>query len=1094
MNDVVPLLKHTPSAQDPRVLEAITVQREPLISSLVEAVLDIDGGLRHQLLVGPRGMGKTHVLSLVASRVRNDRRADDLVIAWLVEDNWTIRTYDKFLAAILARVAVELGDAELEARAESLRASDGTRWLEGEEALREALGDRRLVLLAENLDDVFRRIGGEGQARFRAFVENWRQLLILATAPQLFEGVQQHASPFYGFFAITHLDELTLASATELLQRVAELQEDTDLLRFLGTETANRRLAAIEALAGGHPRIWLLLAGCISIAAIDDLVPLFLKALDELTPYYQDRLRELSDQQQELIVLLAEAGGALSNRTLAERSGIGQNQIATMLRQLTDRGYVRPAQLDKEVATGDQRMSFWELREPLMRLCLDVKQARGKPLRMVVEFLRSWYGSRLLDELVRLPAEAELAASYAGEAFRMLDGDSLSPDDLLRGSSAEIIARAERGLAISPERSVLQVTRATGLIMAGRFVEARDSLRPLAEGSSSEAVHPGLRLMLAVAEESLGEPDALDLVVRDLLGPGEAGNQRVEVVGAIAAAYDAMERLQDALDAYEKAIQLAPTDARLRQRFGLLAARDGRFEESLAALTKATELEPDNSSFHTNLGGALRRLGRFEESLVAHERAVELDPKEPRARNRYGAALGMVGRADEALESFHRAIELEPENGEFHSNLGVQLARMNRPEDALAALERAVELMPSSAIPLLNLGHALRQADRTEEAIDVYRRAIEVAPDNADFHNSLSRALDHLGRYEEALEAQRQAVALQPGDVSLLGGLGHALGRLKRYEEALEALSEAAELEPDDPGIIRNRAAALSNLGRVEEALELFTRAVELRPDDPEYRAQLGGTLRRLGRIEEALDVLERAHEVDPGDPNINEALGVALVDAGRAEDGLPFFDRAAEVKPSNAVFHNHRANTLRELGRHREAEAAARRAIELEEEPTYRFTLAEVLLDRGEADAALETLEGALETWQSDSHFKPGETDLLCRIIWERFRTGGRRAEIIDRVARAYAGVGAMQELGSGIVATIPLLLGVEVGQAEAEAWLADWAAAPGGEELEIPRHMLAAAVAWKHDRNRAHLLELPPEQREILIGMLPLQTADPA
>jgi hypothetical protein len=39
----------------------------------------------------------------------------------------------------------------------------------------------------------------------------------------------------------------------------------------------------------------------------------------------------------------------------------------------------------------------------------------------------------------------------------------------------------------------------------------------------------------------------------------------------------------------------------------------------------------------------------------------------------------------------------------------------------------------------------------------------------------------------------------------------------------------------------------------------------------------------------------------------------------------------------------------------------------------------------------------------------------------------------------------------------------------------------------------LLQAASAWKRDRDRSHLLDLPPEQREILVDLLmPEATSD--
>jgi tetratricopeptide (TPR) repeat protein len=914
MNDVVPLLKFTPSAQDPDVLEAITVQREPLIAALVESALGDGAGLRHQLLVGPRGIGKTHVLSVVANRIEADDRADAVVLARLDEDPWPIRTYDKFLAAIAAQVATASDDAALSDEAAMLRS--GASGEAGEEMLRRALGTRRLVLLAENLDEIFRRIGPEGQARFRAFAEDWRQLLILATAPQLFTGVRRHTSPFYGFFAVSHLDELSLENAVELLRRIARQRGDTALIEFLGTETASQRLRAVQALAGGHPRIWLLLAGCISVAAIDELVPLFIEALDDLTPYYQDRLRSLGDQQQEAIVLLAEAGGALSNRALAERSGIPQNQIATMLRQLDERGYVRRAELPAHLATGDKRMSYWELREPLMRLCLDVKQARGKPLRIVVEFLRAWYGPRLLDELVRLPASAHLAAAYANEAFRTLAGP-LGPDALLRGSPAEILARAEVGLSLVPEHSGLQMAKATGLIQEHRYSEARDLLTGMLAEADAGPGRFAVRFQLATAQEVLGEPvdsDALRSEARALQGTSPTD---VAVAAAVAYAY----------------------------------ARCGIPAETVHAWDAALELDPHRAAFHHARGVALQALGRYDDALAAHTRAVEIDPDEP----------------------------------ESHEHLSILLTDMGRHGDALVAATKAAELAPDS--PRLHLRRALALTDlnRNPEALDAVAKAIELEPQEGLYHDV--RAL-------------------------IMSRHGHD-------EDALVALSRAVELQPHDAMFHAHRGLVLLHLSRLEEALAAYTRATELAPDNPDDHSARADVLRLLGRKDQAID--------------------------------------------------------------------AALHAVQLDEErAAYRFVLVETLLSAGKVEQALDQLREALAAWSRDRAEPPGNTGLSCRILWERFPGDARRRELIAQIVSAYDEVDAGDELGRGVVTSIPLFVGDDVDQRAANAWVDDWSQAPPVPELEIPLRLLEAARAWKRDGDRAHLVALPAEQREILVRLL--------
>ncbi len=1086
MNDVIPLLKFTPSAQDPKILETITVQREPLIVKLVESALDTGGGLRHQLLIGPRGMGKTHILSLVASRVSTERDDGSIVIAWLDEDPWAVRTYEKFIAAIVAAAAEELGDEEMAARAAEMRAADDSGGLVGQELLRAALGERRLLLLAENLDQVFRRIGADGQAKFRAFAEDWRQMLILATAPQIFEGIQLHESPFYGFFAITHLQELSLASAAELMKRVATLRGDSEVLRFLATKTAAQRLAAIEALAGGHPRIWLLLSGCVSIAAIEELVPMFLEALDELTPYYQDRLRELGDQQQELIVLLSEDGGALSNRVLAERSGIRQNQVASMLGDLAEGGYVRRAKVPAEFSGGDSRLSFWELREPLMRLCLDVKQARGKPLRMVVEFLRAWYGPSLLDELIRLPPSAQLATTYASEAFRML-GDELTPDDLFQGRPEDILARAERGLSLLPESEGLKIAKATGLAIEGRNAEARELLEELIDPGAVDLANAELRVQLAFVLRALGEKVEVETLFAYLGRLQDANPDVLEVMVLSAFAYDGFDRFAEALRAYDRALELDPDDADLHDKRGLALRNLGRLEEAASAFSRAIELDPASAISRRRRAAALGGLGRVEEALSEYLAASELDPENVDIHNNRGALLGRSDRHEEALEAFRLAAELDPENASVRRNLGTALRHLGRHEEALEALAIAADLDPENAGVYNERGVVLGRLGRAEASLSAFARAIELDPHDPAVLSNYGVSLGIAGRYDEALPMVREAAELDPDNAVIQSNYGVGLNNVGRFEEAVGAYDRAIELAPS-AGIHEKRGAALRNLGRDKEALEAFTKASELDPEDRDARLGAASMLLALGRGEEALETFREDAELNAADAGAHERLGRMLASLGRHEEALDAFTRASELEPESSAAHNLRADELRELGSWEEAEIAARLAIELDPaDPIPLFTFAEMLLARGDREAGLARLRNALELWRTEKPAAPpGEPDLLCRILWQSYRNDPTAGELIAAIVQAYDAIGAPEALGRGIVSSIPLFVDDAVSPEEATAWVENWTAASSRGDIEIPLSILRAARQWKQDEDRAHILALPPEQREILIGLL--------
>jgi tetratricopeptide (TPR) repeat protein len=1084
-NALVPLMKHTPSAQDPGVLEGITVQRGPLISNLVEVALEGGGGARHQLLIGPRGIGKTHVLAVVANRVRAAADGSDLSLAWLEEDPWSISSYQKLLAAILASLAAERGDADLEADAESLRAMADHRPDRVEQALRDATGDSRLLLLVENLDDIFRRIGDNGQERLRAFIENWPQLLVFATAPRLFEGVSLHESPFYGFFAISHLDELTLESAVDLMRRVAVTRGDADLASFFSTEVANRRLAAVKALAGGHPRLWLLLSGCISVESIDELVPIFLEALDELTPYYQDRLRELGVQQQEALVRLSEASGALSNRGLAERTGIPQNQIATILRQLSDRGYVRRAEVPEDLVTGDARASYWELREPLMRLCLDVKKARGRPLRMVVDFLRAWYGPRLLDQLASLPPSAQLATSYLSEAFMSLDA-GLDPETLFMGSPSEIVARAEVGLSLVPERPELALAKGFGLILQREIDEAEEVFRPLVEAAGERSP---LALAAAVTMHLArnGSAEEADEIAARLRALGESiGPEPSRAAAFLGVSFVSLARFEDAIYWLRRSLESDPEDPIALGELGKSLSATGREDEAVETYLSLCRLRPHEPDAFRELGRCLDRLGKSEEALDAFDKGLWIDPAGSGLDRGRALVLIKLGRNEEALEGLGRALSTDPGDALALAMRGISQRVIGKPEEGLADLRRAVEIAPAHPFFQEQLALSLRVAGLLDEALETVGRLVRAEPDRAPALNSYGMVLGSLGRHQEAADAFARSAALEPAPVALCN-LGAAMFKLGRFEDALLAFEKGLEDDPDDLSLTMGRASSLLNLRRYKEAVDGYRHAVDLAPENIAVLADLALALRWVDGREESSEWLRKAIELEPKDPGIHLSLGRNLAAVGSHAEALEEFLVAEELDPSGAASRNEQANVLRELGSLEEAEAAVLAAIELDgEDSIARFTAFEVALSHGDLELALSRLRIALELWAEDKKTPPGEVDLMCAILFGELDESAGRRDVISRIAQMYDEFGVAEELGRGVVTSISSISGPGVDVEVAEAWVHGWLDVPEILDLEIPKRMLRAALGWKKDRDRTHLMALPLEQRRILTELL--------
>jgi tetratricopeptide (TPR) repeat protein len=384
------LSNFTPSIMAPQVLEDILVQRHELVADLVDRiVISITTENKHfPLLIGARGMGKTHLVSIVYNRIqsREDLRKR-VIIAWLREEEWGISSWLDLVVRIFRSIGEEYPHTEIGSIAinniTTLQSHSPTKAeVLAESLLADLVGKKTLFLIIENLDDVFDGMGTNGQQRLRSFLQEYKCCTILATTPVLFNGITSRDKAFYGWFTPFHLQPLTHENAIELLTNIAEQSGDQELASFLHTAAGLARVRAVHRLAGGNPRVYTLFAQLITKEDLDSLVGAFMKMLDDLMPYYQSRMAMLSPQQRKIVAYLVDHTEAVIVKDIATWSFATPQTISSQLKDLKGKGYVKSESHGKE--------SYYELTEVLMRLCLEVKKYRGKEVESLVEMIRIW--------------------------------------------------------------------------------------------------------------------------------------------------------------------------------------------------------------------------------------------------------------------------------------------------------------------------------------------------------------------------------------------------------------------------------------------------------------------------------------------------------------------------------------------------------------------------------------------------------------------------------------------------------------------------------------------------------------------------------
>jgi len=287
---------------------------------------------------------------------------------------------------------------------------------------------------------------------------------------------------------------------------------------------------------------------------------------------------------------------------------------------------------------------------------------------------------------------------------------------------------------------------------------------------------------------------------------------------------------ENAITSWEKLLDINPKHAAWYIH-GVALSALGRKEEAIQSYDKAVDIKPDYHAAWNNRGVALSALGRKEEAIQSYDKAVDIKPDYHAAWYNRGVALSALGRKEEAIQSYDKAVEIKPDDHEAWYNRGNALSALGRKEEAIQSYDKAVEIKPDYHAAWYSRGNALSALGRKEEAIQSYDKAAEIKPDyHAAWYNR-GIALDALGRKEEAVQSYDQAVEINPDYYEAWNNRGYALSALGRKEEAVQSYDQALNIKPDFANAYYNKACCYGLQEKIDLAIETLQQAINLDSD-----------------------------------------------------------------------------------------------------------------------------------------------------------------------------------------------------------------------------------------------------------------------
>lgn len=311
-------------------------------------------------------------------------------------------------------------------------------------------------------------------------------------------------------------------------------------------------------------------------------------------------------------------------------------------------------------------------------------------------------------------------------------------------------------------------------------------------------------------------------------------------------------------------------------RAGHVAAMKGRLEDALEHYRQAAELAGGRAMPQTSMGQVLLRLGRTDEALGAFSKALGRAPHDEAALTGRIEALIAAGRQPEAAEMLERLAEVQ--------------ASSDREPEALASLERALTLVVTR--------RREKRAAELATRLGVTRASVPAAAGEPPAVGDASTAVVP---YRERTATDAATPAEAHSDAVAAPAAPAAPVEPTPFDGSQVAAIRATPaptpggppdlLTAPDPEAFFDEAEQAREAGQTREALALYVLASD--------------AYARAGAREAALEVCQRALAISPEAPSVHLALVRLYLGRGwreRAIEKLTLLDHLLALSPTSGA------------------------------------------------------------------------------------------------------------------------------------------------------------------------------------------------
>lgn len=433
--------------------------------------------------------------------------------------------------------------------------------------------------------------------------------------------------------------------------------------------------------------------------------------------------------------------------------------------------------------------------------------------------------------------------------------------------------------------------------------------------------------------------------------------KRVEIKGinvyatyAMGYGYEMREKINHAISAYSRVLEMDESFAPALYRIGMLYSRGRNRKEAQNYLDKAVSRSPNSSVVAAEMAEFMMRSDKPEKAISFIDSKRGLLERTSAGMKTIGMAYILTGEYQRAVSVLTRAVAAGPSDLETDFVLGRAYLYLGQFSTAGEIFGRLIKYRPMHTRYYTFLGEAYRESGRLMESCDVLEKAMHLDPDNVPNLINLANTYFKLGWYEKAEQYLLHAKDLNPALNEICINLGVLYWHMKRGNDARNMFNIAAEDEINVQSALNNQANILFLSGDIKGAIRAYKRA------------------EKYGKKSEI----------------IIYNLALAHLSAGKTKEAAAYLDEVLVLSPDRLDVIIMQARLASEQGQDKDAELYYRKILDLS--PGQKEVMAKLiaLFEKQERfKDAMQIVEGYLNNFPQDREYRLKLPDLYRKMGW---------------------------------------------------------------------------------------------------------------